>query len=78
MKGFVSNIEARKLIAISRALILPTRWYEGFPMSIVEAFSVGTPVLCSALGNAGAVVGLWSVCLSGGSVLSESDYRGNV
>ena len=25
-------------------------------MSIVEAFSVGTPVLCSALGNAGAVV----------------------
>ena len=56
MKGFVSNIEARKLIAISRALILPTRWYEGFPMSIVEAFSVGTPVLCSALGNAGAVV----------------------
>lgn len=32
MKGFVSNIEARKLIAISRALILPTRWYEGFPI----------------------------------------------
>lgn len=25
-------------------------------MSIVEAFSVGTPVLCSDLGNAGSVV----------------------
>ena len=27
-----------------------------FPMSIVEAFSVGTPVICSDLGNAGCVV----------------------
>ena len=37
-------------------MILPTQWYEGFPMSIVEAFSVGTPVLCSDLGNAGNIV----------------------
>jgi len=56
MKGFVPNEETRKLIARSRAMILPTQWYEGFPMSIVEAFSVGTPVLCSDLGNAGSVV----------------------
>lgn len=56
LKGFVPNTEARKLIAKSRALILPTQWYEGFPMSIVEAFSVGTPVVCSDLGNAGSVV----------------------
>lgn len=45
LKGFVSNAEVRRLIAESRALILPTQWYEGFPMSIVEAYSVGTPVL---------------------------------
>lgn len=56
MKGFVPNAETRKLIAKSKALILPTQWYEGFPMSIVEAFSVGTPVICSDLGNAGSVV----------------------
>lgn len=56
MRGFVPNEEARKLIAVSRALVLPTQWYEGFPMSIVEAFSVGTPVVCSDLGNAGSVV----------------------
>ena len=37
-------------------MILPTQCYEGFPMSIVEAFSVGTPVLCSDLGNAGSIV----------------------
>ena len=56
MRGFVPNNEALKLIANSKALVLPTQWYEGFPMSIVEAFSVGTPVICSDLGNAGSVV----------------------
>ena len=56
MLGFVPNDEALKIIANSKALVLPTQWYEGFPMSIVEAFSVGTPVICSDLGNAGSVV----------------------
>lgn len=56
LRGFVPNTEARKLIANNKALILPTQWYEGFPMSIVEAFSVGTPVVCSDLGNAGSIV----------------------
>lgn len=56
LRGFVPNTEVRKLVANSKALILPTQWYEGFPMSIVEAFSVGTPVICSNLGNAGSIV----------------------
>lgn len=56
MRGFVPNDEALKIIANSKALVLPTQCYEGFPMSIVEAFSVGTPVICSDLGNAGSVV----------------------
>ena len=56
LRGFVPNEETRKLIAYSRGLILPTQWYEGFPMSIVEAFSVGTPVICSDLGNVGSIV----------------------
>lgn len=56
MRGFVSNAQVLKIIANSKALVLPTQWYEGFPMSIVEAFSVGTPVVCSDLGNAGSIV----------------------
>ena len=56
LKGFVPNSEARKLIGRSKALVLPTLWYEGFPMSIVEAYSMGTPVICSDLGNAGSLV----------------------
>lgn len=56
LKGLISNRKVLKLIANSRALILPTQWYEGFPMSIVEAYSVGTPVICSNFGNAGVIV----------------------
>ena len=56
MPGFVDNRQVRCLMAESKAMILPTQCYEGFPMSIVEAFSVGTPVLCSDLGNAGSIV----------------------
>ncbi|MDO5544254.1 MAG: glycosyltransferase family 4 protein [Eubacteriales bacterium] len=56
MLGFVENQRVKGLMAESKALLLPTQWYEGFPMTIVEAFSVGTPVLCSDLGNAGSIV----------------------
>ncbi len=43
-------------MATSRALILPTQCYEGFPLCIAEAYSVGTPVLVSKLGNGGSLV----------------------
>lgn len=56
MRGLISNDKTRKLIARSRGLLLLTQWYEGFPMSIIEAFSVGTPVICSNLGNTGSMV----------------------
>lgn len=56
MKGFVPNNEVKKIIAISKALILPTQWYEGFPMTILEAYSVGTPVIVSDIGNVGDIV----------------------
>lgn len=51
LKGYVSNEETKRIIAKSKALILPTQLYEGFPMTIVEAYSVGTPVITSDIGN---------------------------
>lgn len=56
MRGFVPNREVKKIVAESQALILPTQWYEGFPVSMVEAFSVGTPVIGSDLGNTGSIL----------------------
>lgn len=34
-----------------KALIFPSTWYEGFPVTIIEAFSAGTPVIASDLGG---------------------------
>lgn len=56
MMGFVPNERVREMVANSKALILPTQCYEGFPMTIAEAFAVGTPVIASDLGNAGSLV----------------------
>lgn len=56
MMGVVPNVEVKGLIANSKALILPTQWYEGLPMTILEAYSVGTAVIGSDIGNVGDLI----------------------
>jgi len=34
----------------ARFLIFPSEWYEGFPVTIAEAFASGVPVVCTRLG----------------------------
>lgn len=40
----------------AKALLFPSVWYEGFPMTILEAFSCGTPVIASNLGGPGEII----------------------
>lgn len=40
----------------ARFLIFPSEWYEGFPMTIAEAFACGVPVVCSRLGAMAEIV----------------------
>jgi glycosyltransferase involved in cell wall biosynthesis len=49
--GRVDNSVVKEILADSWGMILPTQWYEGFPMTIAESYSVGTPVLGSNVGN---------------------------
>lgn len=39
-----------------KALIVPSLWYEGLPTTILEAYSTGTPVLCSDQLNLNQIV----------------------
>tara|TARA_R100001143_G_scaffold63603_3_gene73739 strand:- start:9981 stop:11189 length:1209 start_codon:yes stop_codon:yes gene_type:complete len=40
-----------KLLSNSKALLFPTKWYEGMPLIILEAMSMGCPVISSDIGN---------------------------
>jgi glycosyltransferase involved in cell wall biosynthesis len=48
--------EVDELMRTARALVVPSRWYEGFPMVVLESFAAGTPVIASDLGALAEVV----------------------
>lgn len=48
--GFQPKDKLAEVLAEANALIVPSVCYEGMPMNIIEAFSLGTPVLCSNIG----------------------------
>lgn len=56
LTGFLPNEEVKELIGKSGALVLPTQVYEGFPMTIAEAYTCGTYVIGSDLGNTGSLI----------------------
>jgi glycosyltransferase involved in cell wall biosynthesis len=55
-RGRLSHAAAVEAVKGARFIIVPSRWYEGFPMCIVESFACGTPVLCSRLGGLTEIV----------------------
>jgi glycosyltransferase involved in cell wall biosynthesis len=51
LAGYRNSIEVNRFMKSARFLILPSLCYEGFPMVICEAYSLGLPVLASNLGS---------------------------
>ena len=49
--GMKQGEELKQLIRGSRAVILPSIWYENQPLSILESFAMGKPVIASDLGG---------------------------
>lgn len=48
--GFKNKDEILRYMSDARALIFPSIWFEGMPLTILESFSKGTPVIASNLG----------------------------
>jgi glycosyltransferase involved in cell wall biosynthesis len=49
--GMQTRDAVLRLVANAKLLIVPSEWYEGFPMVIAESFACGTPVLASRIGS---------------------------
>lgn len=57
---FTGALPAQKIasrLAESQFLVVPSLWYENFPMVLVEAFATGTPALVSGHGALASIVG---------------------
>ncbi|HZQ22500.1 MAG TPA: glycosyltransferase family 4 protein [Terriglobales bacterium] len=49
-RGHLPREQSIAALKAARFLVLPSEWYEGFPLTLAEAFACGTPVICSRLG----------------------------
>lgn len=49
--GYLSGENLFRLIGQSRGLVLPSEWYENAPISILEAYALGRPVVGAAIGG---------------------------
>jgi glycosyltransferase involved in cell wall biosynthesis len=55
-KGFLPREVIMAYMRSARALIFPSIWYEGLPITIIEAYGSGLPVLASSIGNLNQIV----------------------
>jgi glycosyltransferase involved in cell wall biosynthesis len=54
--GALPNVAVRAAMARALALVMPSIWYEGFPMTVLEAFAAGTPVIAARIGSLPEIV----------------------
>ena len=49
--GHINGTEKQRVISEALCTVVPSEWYENFPLSIVESMSLGTPVIASNIGG---------------------------
>lgn len=49
--GFQSGDDLHRLVRNARFVVLPSIWYENYPISLLEAAALGKPALVSAIGG---------------------------
>ena len=56
MLGHLDKAEVLDQLRGAAAMVLPSVWFEGFPVSVLEAYATGTPVIASRIGSLAEVV----------------------
>jgi glycosyltransferase involved in cell wall biosynthesis len=56
VKGNVTQDEVAKAMATACFIVVPSVWYEGTPLVVIEAFAAGLPVIASRLGAMAEIV----------------------
>jgi len=49
--GYQTGDALHRLVRDARAVVLPSEWYENGPMSVLESYALGTPVLGADIGG---------------------------
>ena len=49
--GHIDSEQVSSKMFSSKCLVLPSLWYEAFPLVVVEALSHGLPIICSDIGS---------------------------
>jgi glycosyltransferase involved in cell wall biosynthesis len=71
--GNLTKSEVLKAMASFEVLIFPSTWYEGMPLTILEAFASGLPVIASNLGAMSALI-----CHGGNGLHFETGNTGDL
>lgn len=50
-EGYLSGKRLKRMIVESRAVVVPSEWYENAPLSVLEAMAFGKPVVGAAIGG---------------------------
>ena len=54
--GYKKGRELKDLVKNAYFVIVPSEWYENNPMSIIESYSEGTPVIGAKIGGIPEIV----------------------
>ena len=49
--GYLSGAKLREVVASARAVVVPSEWYENAPLSVMEAYALGRPVIGARIGG---------------------------
>lgn len=77
-RGAVDSDEVRRAMSSARALVVPSRWYEGLPMVVLEGMASGLPVVVPDHGGLPGAIGDGAITFQPGRVDALRDALGRL